>query len=139
MAGRSIELGYLATSWQQCFGVPHPHPDAYGPRPPSRLVAEQERYEGSNVRTRGTVEAFGEDADAFHHVIEDDRSSRVQLLPNEGAKQFVGREVVVVGKFGFDEQNGRFIRVEGIETQVDLYSTVSVPSIPASRWPGTLQ
>jgi hypothetical protein len=79
------------------------------------LVADQERYEGSDVRTRGTVEVFGDDPDALHYVIEDDRANRVQLLPNEGAKQFVGREVIVVGRFGFDDQAGRFIEIEGIE------------------------
>ncbi len=79
------------------------------------LVTEQDRYEGSDVRTRGRVETFGDDPDVVHYVIEDDRSNRVQLLPTDVAKRFVGREVIVVGRFGFDDQRGRFIRVESIE------------------------
>ncbi len=78
------------------------------------LVAEQESYEGSYVRTRGTVRAFGDAPAELHHVVEDARANRVQLLPGSAAQGYVGREVIVVGRFGFDEAIGRFIRIETI-------------------------
>lgn len=79
----------------------------------SRLVADQGSYERRRVETRGRVEAFGEGA-ARHYVVEDARANRVQLLPEDAAAKYLGREVIVVGEFGFDEGMGRFIRVDRI-------------------------
>lgn len=84
--------------------------------PLSRLVAERESYEGRRVETRGTVEAFGEEGATRHYVVADARANRVQLLPEDAVAEHVGREVIVVGEFGFDEQSGRFIWVERIRT-----------------------
>lgn len=80
----------------------------------SRLVADQGSYEGRRVETRGRVEAFGEEAAARHYVVEDARANRVQLLPEDAAAEYLGREVIVVGEFGFDERRGRFVRVDRI-------------------------
>lgn len=80
--------------------------------PLSRLVAEQESYEGTNVETRGTVRLIDEETAHRHYVVEDARANRVQLFPESMAAEYVGREVVVRGEFGFDETSGRFIRIE---------------------------
>jgi hypothetical protein len=81
--------------------------------PLEALVAEQRSFDGARVRTRGAVRAFGDDS-AIHQVIQDRRSNRVQLLPDAVARRYVGHMVIVVGTFGFDEESGRFIRVEAI-------------------------
>jgi hypothetical protein len=78
------------------------------------LVAEQESYEGSYVQIRGTVRAFGDAPAERHYVVEDTRANRVQLLPGSAAQGHVGHEVIVVGRFDFDEAIGRSIRIETI-------------------------
>jgi hypothetical protein len=78
------------------------------------LVAQQESYEGSYVQVRGTVRAFGDVPAELHYVLEDTRANRVQLLPGSAAHGYVGHEVIVVGRFDFDEATGRAIRIETI-------------------------
>jgi hypothetical protein len=82
--------------------------------PLARLVSEQESYEGEEVETRGTVRSFGEGPATRHYVVEDPQANRIQLIPGRLAEGFVGREVMVVGEFGFDASRGRFIRVDHI-------------------------
>lgn len=84
--------------------------------PLSRLVGEQESYEGREVETRGTVRVFGEEAATGHYVVEDARANRVQVVPGSVAAKYVGREVIVAGEFDFDDTRGRFIRMGRIRS-----------------------
>lgn len=97
--------------------------NACGPNEPEpsvvrlvELVAQQESYEGSYVLVRGTVRAFGDAPAELHYVLEDMRANRVQLLPGSAAQGYVGHDVIVVGRFDFDEATGRLIRIETINT-----------------------
>lgn len=78
------------------------------------LVAQQEAHEGWYVQTRGTVRAYGDAPAERHYVVEDARANRVQLLPGSAAEGYVGHEVIVVGRFDFDDAIGRYLRIETI-------------------------
>jgi hypothetical protein len=63
------------------------------------------------VETRGIVREV-EDADRTkYEVIEDDDSNRVELEPSSTAEAYVGQQVDVIGRFHFDDRQGRSITV----------------------------
>lgn len=82
---------------------------------PAELSFAQEDYAGRLVATAGVVRRFGADQGAtrLHLVLEDERQNRVEL-EGGGAERYVGRRVVVVGRFRFQEGSGRWIEVERI-------------------------
>lgn len=75
------------------------------------LVADEERYAGDEVRTRGVVRRFS-GASGPHFVLEDAEQNRVRLVPVEEVADREGDPVVVVGTFDFDDTTGRVIHVE---------------------------
>lgn len=79
-----------------------------------RLTQEQESFINRDVLTEGLVVRFPDDEGSVY-VIEDEQQNRVALLPGRKAAPYTGRWVSVAGKFVFDPDIGRVIRVERIE------------------------
>lgn len=77
----------------------------------AQLVEHQQDYDGSLVRTSGTVRSFT-DANGTYYVIEDATSNRVELLPPRDAARYVGRKVTVTGRFEVSAWAGRILDVE---------------------------
>ena len=74
----------------------------------AELVAEQERYHGSTVRTEGVLRTYPE---PLHYWIEDADLNRVELVPPEAVARHVGARIRVEGAFTFRADEGRRIAV----------------------------
>lgn len=84
----------------------------------AELALEADDYDGDVVEVVGVVREFTRaehDAVRDHAVVEDDDQNRVALLPYDEAVPFADRSVRVVGRFAFDETEGRRIDIEEIE------------------------
>jgi hypothetical protein len=75
------------------------------------LAAEPRSFDGRLVRTRGVVRSVEE---PLHYWIEDADFNRVQLVPPESAEPYLGRDVLVSGRFSYAQRAGRRIEVEDI-------------------------
>lgn len=60
------------------------------------------------------VTRIGESAGHTHYVLEDEMSNRVELLPKSSAAVWMGQEVVVTGRFDFQETRGRTLTIQSI-------------------------
>jgi hypothetical protein len=80
----------------------------------AELSAKQESYSGREVRTHGVVREFTDRAGTYY-VIEDARPKRVEIRPASVGAPYVGQDIVVVGRFHWDERQGRSLAVERLE------------------------
>jgi predicted small lipoprotein YifL len=92
---------------------------------PAELVAQQERLDGAVVRTIGRVDTYH---DPRHYWVEDRANNRTELVPHEAVEPYVGREVLVEGRFSYAEDEGRLIEVERIDTTEDDDRAVALGS-----------
>lgn len=76
-----------------------------------RLVAEQDDLSGRRISVSGRVVTFDEPDGTVAFVLEDERQNRVLLLPAAAMDGHTGEQVVVTGKFEFDPEVGRVLRV----------------------------
>lgn len=72
----------------------------------AELSDRQESYDGLVVATSGVVVRF-EDHGGVYYVIEDDAHNRVRVEPADRFTARVGDQVVVTGRFAYDETRGR--------------------------------
>lgn len=77
------------------------------------LAADQESYQGKQIRTTGLVERFT-DPSGPYFVIEDAAHNRVEVLPASRMAEYEGRRIEVTGRFDFNHTIGRFLRVEQV-------------------------
>lgn len=94
------------------------------------IVREQHQFLGAEVRTQGTVRRFV-DASGPYFVLEDSEQDRVELLPASLIMPFLGARIAVDGRFGFDDHEGRFIRVERVTVMAARPSSISSAMTPA--------
>lgn len=93
-------------------------------------MREQDQFLGAEVRTRGTVRRFV-DARGPYFVLEDLEQDRVELLPASLIMPYLGARIAVDGRFGLDDQVGRFIRVERVTVMADRPSSIRSAMTPA--------
>jgi hypothetical protein len=96
----------------------------------ARISANASDYHGKLVRLEGTVVGF---ENPEHYVIEDGQQNRVQLLPNELARPFVGEQATVVGRFTFSDTQGRRLAVTWMESA----RSSSSPDLPRIEPPAS--
>lgn len=76
------------------------------------IVSEQHSFDGRSLTTFGVVRDYD---DPKHYWIEDEQLNRVALEPHSSVAGFVGREVVVTGRFMLNEHGGRLLKVREID------------------------
>lgn len=110
----------------------------------TELVTNAEDHDGQLIRVEGTVRSFGEDQ-TLDYWIEDTASNRVGVLPARRVVSLLGHRVVVVGRFSFDEDRGRTITVDRIESaerpgggNAQNPAQVAVAGDPSSQPKGSL-
>lgn len=83
------------------------------------LVHDTESFDGRVIVVQGVVRAFGAPNTRVqpHFVIQDADDNRVQLLPGDAAEPHVGSAVEVTGTFEFDDERGRLLTIDTIESQ----------------------
>lgn len=109
-SGRRVPLAILAGSlWLAACGVTDTAPSDVAL---ADLVLEQDRYDGQMVRTHGVVRTFDEPR---HYWIEDDDVNRVEVVPQDAIRPYLGDEVEVVGRFTFRDDEGRRITAKEID------------------------
>lgn len=80
----------------------------------SDLAQNQEAYIGKTVSTSGSVERQRNTDGTPYYVLTDAQQDLVGLWPPRRAKPYVGRSVVVTGRFEVDPTAGRVIRLQQI-------------------------
>jgi hypothetical protein len=80
----------------------------------AKLANNQDAYLGRQVSTSGSVEAEKNANGSRYYVLADPAQDLVVLVPNRAARRFVGDQVVVTGRFGFEPHAGRVVRIEQI-------------------------
>lgn len=98
----------------------------------AELATEQDRYDGTVVRTEGVVRSFD---DPLHYWIEDEDVNRVELVPHEEVAPLLSEKVRVVGEFTFDQDQGRLITVDEIEPIGTTSSALRLPDTRADQGP----
>jgi hypothetical protein len=100
----------------------------------SRLASDQERFDGSIVRTQGRLRAFQDPDGTRYVVVEDARADRVRVEPLWAAEQFLRSHVALVGCFTASETSDRTLRASSItRTARGRPHRVSVPSRRSCR------
>ena len=86
----------------------------------AELATQGDSVVGERLVVTGTVRMF-EPHGSFprHYVLEDRQQHRVALVPGDLAADYVGREVIAVGRFEFDDTAGRLLRVETIDATAE--------------------
>lgn len=79
----------------------------------AELSDRQEDLDGATITTSGVVVRF-EDTGGVYYVIEDVTHNRVRVEPAERFADLVGDQVVVTGRFAFDETTGRTLEVTDV-------------------------
>lgn len=85
------------------------------PSPLSDLAQNQDAYVGKTVSTSGSVERQRNTDGTAYYVLTDAQQDLVILQPASRAKPYVGRAVVVTGRFEVDPTAGRVIRLQQIK------------------------
>ena len=81
----------------------------------AELVNHTTTHDGQEVRTSGTVRRFKDSATSTpYFVLEDVQHNRVKLDPTGGAERYVGRHIVVEGRFTYSDTKGQQLAVTGI-------------------------
>jgi sugar/nucleoside kinase (ribokinase family) len=80
----------------------------------ARLASEQERFDGSIVRTQGRLRAFVDPDGTRYVVVEDARADRVLVEPAWAAQRFLRARVILVGCFTASATSDRTLRVSSI-------------------------
>lgn len=81
----------------------------------AELVNHTTTHDGQEVRTSGTVRRFKDSATSTpYFVLEDAKQNRVKLDPADGAERYVGRHIVVEGRFTYSDTKGQQLAVTGI-------------------------
>jgi hypothetical protein len=80
----------------------------------AKLTSDQDRFDGSIVRTQGRLRAF-EDPDGTRYVVlEDGHANRVLVEPLWAARRFLRARVTVVGCFDASPTSDRTLRASSI-------------------------
>ncbi|MBL7248982.1 hypothetical protein ACLD02_14740 [Alloalcanivorax sp. C16-2] len=85
--------------------------DAPQGAPLRALAAQPEDFQQALVATSGVVRGFD---DPEHYWIEDDALNRVELMPLEEARDYLGQRVQVVGTFHYEPGRGRWLEIRGL-------------------------
>ena len=81
----------------------------------AELVNHATTHDGQEVRTSGTVRRFKDSATSTpYFVLEDAQHNRVKLDPARGAERYVGRHIVVEGRFTYSDTKGQQLAVTDI-------------------------
>lgn len=75
------------------------------------IVASPDGYDGQRVQVTGVLRSFPQ---PLHYWIEDPQLNRVEVLFDEDLARWLGQNVRVRGRFSFDTEAGRRIRVEDL-------------------------
>lgn len=85
------------------------------PSPLSDLAQNQDAYVGKTVSTSGTVERQRNTDGTAYYVLTDAQQDLVSLRPPGRVERYVGRSVVVTGRFEVDPTAGRVIRLAQVK------------------------
>jgi len=85
-----------------------------GQVPLARLAGNQEAYVGEEVTTSGRVEQQTNVDGSHYYVLTDPAQNLVILVPAGRARPYVGGDVSVRGRFGFNPRVGRLIRISSV-------------------------
>lgn len=84
----------------------------------TELVHDAPRFDGREIVVQGVVRSFGAPDTRVepHLVIQDANDNRVRLLPDDAAEPHVGSAVEVTGEFRFNDERGRELTIDTIES-----------------------
>ncbi|WP_227368102.1 hypothetical protein [Halomonas sp. M20] len=81
--------------------------------PLSILASQPAAYKDKRVATQGVVRTFEAPR---HYWIEDDGLNRVEVFPQERIAPYLGEQVRIVGQFQYEQNTGRKLEAQRIET-----------------------